>query len=641
MKRFVLALLLSGCVPQEKAAPPPVPLRLPTPGVPAAIATEGVPPVPPEVTRRLAQYQSARGASFEDWGPGGSMLISTRFAETAQLHLVPFAGGRREQITFSDEPVSSGVFIPGTNDLLYSQARGGNENWQIYRLDRRQGRSTLLTDGKSRNSMGPLSRKGDRLVFSSNRANGRDMDLYLLDLASGKCTLLLEAKGSFFSMADWDAQDRGLLLLKVVSVNDSRPYFLSTEVPGSQPVEMLKTDAKCSCSSPRFDVAGRLVMGCDQHSEFQQFTRDAGIGSPGVPGLAVVDKPWDVTEVEVHRNLIAYVKNEDGASKIYFDGEGLPLEIPIGVVSGIKFSPDGTQLGFTLSRPEAPADAYAWDIAGRRLVRWTYSEVGGLDPSGFVVPRRFSYPSFDGRPIPAYLYPARGQRKAPVLISIHGGPEAQYQPFFSPLIQYWVNELGLAVIAPNVRGSTGYGKTYTQLDNAEKREDSVRDIGALLDWIAKQPDLDASRIAVHGGSYGGYMVLASLVHFGDRIKAGVDIVGIANFITFLEKTSGYRVDLRRVEYGDERDPKMRAIFEQISPANHADMIRSALLVAHGRNDPRVPFSEAEQIVARVRANGRPVWTVYADNEGHGFARKENRDYFSAATTLFFQKHLLD
>ncbi|HLY73977.1 MAG TPA: S9 family peptidase [Planctomycetota bacterium] len=642
MKRLVFFLLLAGCAIEETpAAPPAAPARALVPGVPAAIATEGVPAVPPEVSRRLAQYQSARGATFEDWGPDGSILVSTRFAETSQLHLVPFAGGRREQLTFSDEPISSGLFVPGTGDLLYTQARGGNENWQIYRLDRRQGRSSLLTDGKSRNSPGPLSRRGDRLVYSSNRANGRDMDLYLLDLASGKSTLLLEAKGSFWSPADWDLQDRGLLLLKVVSVNDSRPYFLSTEIPHSPPVELLKDGARCSCSSPRFDSAGRLVMGCDLESEFHQFTRGTGRSGPGAAPFEVVNKPWDVTEIEVHQGRIAYVRNEDGASKIYFDGEDPPLDLPIGVVSGMKFSPDGAQLGFTLSRPEAPSDAYSWDLASRRLLRWTFSEVGGLDPSTFVVPKRISYPSFDGRPIPAYIYQPRGGRKAPVVISIHGGPEAQYQPAFSPLIQYWVNELGLAVVAPNVRGSTGYGKTYTQLDNAEKREDSVKDIGSLLDWIRKQPDLDDSRVAVHGGSYGGYMVLASLVHFGDRIKAGVDIVGISNFITFLEKTSGYRVDLRRVEYGDERDPRMREVFERISPANHADKIRSALLVAHGRNDPRVPFSEAVQIALSVRSNGRPVWTVYADNEGHGFARKENRDYLSAATALFFQRHLLE
>jgi dipeptidyl aminopeptidase/acylaminoacyl peptidase len=350
---------------------------------------------------------------------------------------------------------------------------------------------------------------------------------------------------------------------------------------------------------------------------------------------------WDVSDIEVHGDRIATVVNEDGASKLSVTNPDVHVKLPVGIVSGMRFSPDGGRLGFTLSRADAPGDAYTYEIAENKLVRWTFSETGGIDPATFVTPQRFAYKSFDGRDIPAYLYQPRNAKKAPVVISIHGGPESQFQPLFSPLTQYWVNELGIAVIAPNVRGSTGYGKTYTALDNAEKREDSVKDIGALLDWIAKQPELDASRVAVFGGSYGGYMVLASLVHFGDRIKAGVDVVGIANFITFLERTSGYRVDLRRVEYGDERDPKMREVFERISPANHADKIRSALLVAHGRNDPRVPFSEAEQIAAKVRAQGRPVWTVYADNEGHGFARKENRDYLSAAAAVFLKKHLLE
>jgi len=208
------------------------------------------------------------------------------------------------------------------------------------------------------------------------------------------------------------------------------------------------------------------------------------------------------------------------------------------------------------------------------------------------------------------------------------------------MIQYYIVELGLAVVAPNVRGSTGYGKTFVTLDNAEKREDSVRDIGALLDWIATRPELDASRVAVIGGSYGGYMVLASLVHFGERLRAGIDIVGIANFISFLERTAGYRQDLRRVEYGDERDPKMREVFEKISPANHAEKIKSALLVVHGKQDPRVPVGEATQIAAKVKAANRPVWTLIADNEGHGFAKKENSTYMNAVITLFLQEHLL-
>ena len=341
---------------------------------------------------------------------------------------------------------------------------------------------------------------------------------------------------------------------------------------------------------------------------------------------------------------MAFAVNEDGASKLYvMEGEKrLEVPLPLGILSNLDFSQDGQLLGFTLARPDAPADAYSIQLSSGELTRWTFSEVGGLDPDAFIAPQRIQFPSFDGLTIPAYYFRPRDaskDHKVPVLVSIHGGPESQYRPSFTSSSQFFVNELGIAVIHPNVRGSAGYGKTYLQLDNAAKREDSVKDIGALLDWIEKQPELDSKRVAVMGGSYGGYMVLASLVHFGDRIRAGVDIVGIANFLSFLEKTAAYRQDLRRAEYGDERDVQMRKVFEQISPANHADRIQSALFVAHGRNDPRVPFGEAVQIADRVRGNGRPVWTVYADNEGHGFSKKDNDDYVRAAMVLFLQQYL--
>jgi dipeptidyl aminopeptidase/acylaminoacyl peptidase len=311
------------------------------------------------------------------------------------------------------------------------------------------------------------------------------------------------------------------------------------------------------------------------------------------------------------------------------------------VISSLEFSPDGKTLGFSLSRPDAPPDAYAIHLETGEIARWTFSEVGGLNPESFVRPQRVAFKSFDGREIPAYVFKPRdaADNPAPVLIEIHGGPESQFRPVFNPLTQFYVNELGLAVIHPNVRGSAGYGKTYLTLDNHQKREDSVRDIGALLDWVEQQEDLDSSRVAVSGGSYGGYMVLASLSHYSERIRAGIDLVGIANFITFLERTAPYRQDLRRAEYGDERDPQMRAVFERINPAANAHRIRSALLVAHGVNDPRVPFYEAEQIAAKVREQGQPVWTVYADNEGHGFAKKPNSDYLRAAAVHFLQEQL--
>ncbi|MBW8884331.1 MAG: S9 family peptidase, partial [Planctomycetia bacterium] len=361
------------------------------------------------------------------------------------------------------------------------------------------------------------------------------------------------------------------------------------------------------------------------------------------------DIQWDANSIEIdkdHGNA-AFTVNADGASQLYLlerqessNWKRRELQVPIGIVTSLEFSPDGKHLGFTLARPNAPADAHSIELATGKLTRWTYSEVGGLNPASFVTAERIRFPSFDKREIPAWYFRPRSasrDKKVPVLINIHGGPESQAQPFFSGTIQFYLNEMGIAVILPNVRGSAGYGKTYLKLDNAEKREDSVKDIGGLLDWIAKQPELDASRVAVTGGSYGGYMVLASLTHFGDRIKAGVDYVGICNFNTFLANTSPYRVELRRAEYGDEREGKMKAVFDRISPANNVDKIISALLVAHGRNDPRVPFSEAEQIVAKVRSRGRTVWTVYADNEGHGFAKKDNADYLRTVEAWFLKK----
>jgi dipeptidyl aminopeptidase/acylaminoacyl peptidase len=299
-----------------------------------------------------------------------------------------------------------------------------------------------------------------------------------------------------------------------------------------------------------------------------------------------------------------------------------------------------------INSPRSPGDVYSIDL-GRRpaLTRWTHSEAGGLDTSRFADADLIRYPTFDEvegarRTIPAFVYRPQGEGPFPVVVQIHGGPEAQALPTFSAIRQFWIDELGVAVIAPNVRGSAGYGRTFLDLDNGMLREDSVKDIGALLDWIATQPDLDATRVAVYGGSYGGYMVLASMIHFAERLRAGVDVVGISNFVTFLENTQDYRRDARRVEYGDERDPEMRAFLERISPTARAAEIRAPLLIAQGQNDPRVPASESEQMVATIREHGGTVWYFLALDEGHGFARKRNRDQFEAATALFLEKHLL-
>ncbi|HEX5446943.1 MAG TPA: alpha/beta fold hydrolase [Pirellulales bacterium] len=614
---------------------------------PPAIATEDVPDVPAELVERLLQYQNMRAAQFLGWSPdGGGMLVQTRFGNSAQLHRVYEPGGRREQITFFDEP-AGGRFIPEARDgaLLATMSQGGNENQQVYLLDRVAYQMKLLTDGTSRNLLGPLRHDGQQMVVLSNRRNGRDTDLYLADpRRAASASLLMQTNGQFWTAADWSFDGKRLLLSRYVSINESYPALFEIDRRERRPLP-LPGDGTAAVGDMAFTPDGRQAyVTTDGRGEFLELGRlDLQTLRYDWP---TGDLRWDVRDVEVDRKSgrVALTVNADGASLLYlFDGEQVkPLEVPLAVVSDLEFSPDGKQLGLTLARPDAPPDAYSIRLSDGELVRWTYSETGGLDPAKFVRPKQIQVPSFDGRQVPAYYFrPAKASKEHPaaVLISIHGGPESQFRPVFSSVTQFEVNELGLAVIAPNVRGSAGYGKTYLKLDNGPRREDSVRDIGAVLDWVAQQPELDSRRVAVIGGSYGGFMVLSSLVHFPDRIQAGIDIVGVANFVTFLEHTSPYRQDLRRAEYGDERDPEMRAFFERINPTASPDKIRSALLVAHGKNDPRVPFSEAQQIADRVRAAGRPVWTLYADNEGHGFAKKDNRDYLTAVEMMFLQKHL--
>ncbi|MCY2968645.1 MAG: prolyl oligopeptidase family serine peptidase [Planctomycetota bacterium] len=638
---LTLVLVMPWGAVAQTVPPATDPLR------PPAVAVEQVPMVPARVAERLRQYQAVRSASFLGWAPDGNgILIGTRFGDTSQLHRVYKPEGRREQITFFHEPVTGG-FIPEARDgsLLLSMSAGGSENDQVYLFDRATGQAVPHTDGKSRNLLGPVRTDGSQLIVHSNRRNGRDTDLYIADTRRpGSMSLLLEVENEHWTAVDWSRDGGSLLMLRYVSINESYPALFDVAARKLHPIA-LPGDSPSACGPMKFAPDGKSVyIATDARGEFRELARiDLATMKPA---WLTADIPWDVASIDVdpHSGRVACTTNEDGASALYLwdNDQRRRIELPLGTIAGVEFSPDGKHLGFTLGQPNAPADAFSFHVADKTLTRWTFSEVGGLNAESFVTARRIQFPSFDKRQIPAYYFRPRtasADHKVPVLINIHGGPESQYRPAFSGSDQFYCNELGIAVIHPNVRGSAGYGKTYLKLDNADLREDSVRDIGALLDWIAQQPELDASRVAVSGGSYGGYMVLASLTNFGDRIRAGIDIVGIASFRSFLKNTSPYRQDLRRAEYGDERDPKMQEYFARIDPLANTARIRSALLVAHGKNDPRVPFSEAEQIATKVREQGRAVWTVYADNEGHGFAKKPNRDYLNAVIAMFLKSAL--
>jgi len=620
------------------------------------VVLEDVPEIPAEIGEALTRYQNVRSASVADWSADGEAIyIRTRFGEVSQLHRVDQPQGMRRQLTWFDEPVGQVARRPGSDQMAFTMDEGGSEFAQFFRFDPASATHRMISDGESRNGGLQWSDDGRYLAFQSTRRNGRSNDVWLMDFESGgesipAARMVLESPdGSWWGPVDFAPDNSKLLIVQYISANDSRVHVLDLE---SGELERIAGGGETmSRNLPTgFSADGESVfLATDAGSEFAQLARlDL---SSGETTVLTADIPWSVAGVQLNhaRDAGVFVTNEGGISRVYrFDpatGDYSRIEsVPVGVVGGGSFSPDDSRVAMVVNNARSPSDVYVFDWESGERTRWTASEVGGLDPDDFVMPELIDYPTFDevdGEPrrIPAFVYKPEGEGPHPVIISIHGGPEGQARPTFSSTYQLWIDRVGAAVVVPNVRGSSGYGKSYLQLDNGFKREDSVRDIGALLDWIAEQPDLDENRVAVYGGSYGGYMVLASAVHYSDRLKAAVDVVGISNFVTFLENTQDYRRDLRRVEYGDERDPEMRAHLEAISPLNNVEEIDVPMFVIQGENDPRVPVTEAAQIVSALREQGSPVWYMNALNEGHGYRKKENRDLYAEAVVLFLETYL--
>jgi dipeptidyl aminopeptidase/acylaminoacyl peptidase len=665
MNRIVLLASLILTPLCAFAADPPAKPPL-TPG--DNLVIDGIPPIPGELPEQVGRYTESRAATVQDWHPARTeMLITTRFGDTNQLHHVTQPGGARTQLTFFPDRVDGGSFEPSKGDyFIFTKGAGGNEFNQNYRYDFATGEITLLTDGKSRNSGPNWSNRGDRIVYTSTRRNGADTDIYVESPTDPKSDRkLAEVKGGGWEPVDWSPDDKQVLVLEGISINESYIWIFDAQTGEKREVTPRPPEGaeKVAYSAALFAKDGKgIFVTTDRESEFQRLAY-IDLGS-GKHTYLIPDTKFDVDSWDLSHDgkQIAYALNENGVSTLHMiDVVAGPGTVTVGakkeptfnpplpavIISGLHFHRDPRQslLAFNVAGARSPSDVYTWSTAGGKntTARWTASETGGIPAARFVEPELVKWKTFDGKEITGFLYkpdPAKFPGKRPVIINIHGGPEGQYRPGFLGRNNYFINELGCAILFPNVRGSQGYGKSFLKLDNGLKREDSYKDISALLEWIPSRSELDAARVMVTGGSYGGFMTLAVASNYADRIRCALDVVGISNLATFLKNTESYRRDLRRVEYGDERDPKVAEFMERTAPLNNAQKITKPLFVVQGANDPRVPKTEAEQIVATLKKQNTPVWFLMAKDEGHGFAKKKNADFQFYSTVQFIREFLL-
>ncbi|MEM9053985.1 MAG: alpha/beta fold hydrolase, partial [Pseudomonadota bacterium] len=526
------------------------------------LVMEGIPAIPTGVKERLRQYQNVRGHGFQDWTDDG-LLISTRFGEVSQVHKITQPLGARRQVTFYNEPVGGANADPAGDRFVFTKDTGGDEFYQAYLYNMQTGAVDAFTEPGTRNGAFAWADDGSKGAWYQATDGDPDYDILVGNPADPASTkVLYEGEGAVFPI-DWSPGGDKLLIQRYISITKSRLFVIDAN---SGEATEINPDDDVAYNGALLLSDGTLLSSTDKGSDFKNLIRINPETGEETNYTAAIN--WDVAgyDISPDESTVVFTLNEGGlgtiklldlASGVVRDGPTLP----VGLVGGVTFHPDGEQIGFTFSGATSPADVWSANINSGALTRWTRAEVGGMDTSGFATPDLFTYPNYDGMDIPAFVYRPRGDGPHPVIISIHGGPEGQSRPSFSSTYQYWVNELGAAVVVPNVRGSSGYGKTYVSLDNGLNRKKSVEDIGALIDWIETQPDLDKDRIVVFGGSYGGYMVLASMIDYADRVAGGINIVGISDFKTFLKNTKGYRRDLRRVEYGDERDPEISAFFD--------------------------------------------------------------------------------
>jgi dipeptidyl aminopeptidase/acylaminoacyl peptidase len=638
--RVALLLVLPASVFAQEATFP----------VPDRVMVDGVPPIPMSIVDGVSPYGQFRQARLLGWHPTERrILISTAFGNVSQIHEVRSPGGARTQLTFFRDGVTGGAsYEPGGRYFVFRKdTSGGKEAMQLFRYDIDSGRITMLTDGRSRHGVPAWSGRRGLVAYSSTRRNGKDRDLWVMNpLDAGSERMIAEFEGTWDAL-DWSADDREVLALQLVRAGSTETRLWRIDVDSGRRTLVTPQAAQPErWMTGQFSADGRSVYALsDRDSEVTRVWKGdlaSGAWKPLTDeGVAV-----EAFSAAPEGHLIAVVADRGATSELQLvdgaTGKRRQISsIPPGVISNVAWHGSGDALAVEFAGARTFRDVYSIDVRSGRLERWTASEMGGASHDALPDAEIVEWKSFDGRMIPGILYrPAKrftGPR--PVMINVHGGPEARERPRGLGRSNYFRNELGMAIIYPNIRGSIGYGKTYEHLDDGRNREDAVKDIGALLDWIATRPELDKNRVMITGVSYGGYITLAAAIAYGDRIRCAFEGFGLSDFVQFLDGTDPSRQH-RLAEYGDPADPEMRAFLKSISPLTHAAKLKIPLFIAQGARDTRVPLAQAEAMVKAVRANGTPVWYVVYD-AGHEEFTQATNDFNQYAWVLFVQKYLLN
>ncbi|MCI0659693.1 MAG: alpha/beta fold hydrolase [Acidobacteria bacterium] len=609
----------------------------------------GVPRIPKSLAQQIKRYTGAYGLPLAGWDDVKREIWLKGLSTATWLTRIENPGSTpRMWIYMQEGGVYDIYFQPQSKYFLFNKDTNGNEAFQMYLYDLATRKSGLISDGKSRNTEPVWSNSGEQVIYSCSPPEGTAINLCLINPFDPKSNrLLVKSTGNYLKAYDWSPDDRYAVFCEFTSNIDSKFWLLDVEKGEKRLLSPRQGEGEYY-SYPKFGKDGKGVyVITDRSSEFRRLAYVEL--HTGKLSYLTTDIKWDVDGFQISPDgkTLAFITNEDGVSHIYIldtqtKQKRAIASIPIGVISDLKWHNNSVDLAFNFKSTRTPNDVYSLDIKTEKLERWAQSVSGGVELEKFSAPDLIRWKSFDGRMISGFLYrpPSTFNGKRPVVIDIHGGPEKQHRPGYGNDDNFYINEFGVAKIYPNVRGSSGYGKSFLNLDNGMKREDAVKDIGALLDWIKTQPDLDAERVMVQGSSYGGYVALSAAISFSDRIRGVVSDSGISNLMTTIENTEEWRRSIQRSEFGDERDPKIRTFLEKTAPLNNIQRIKCPLLIIQGKNDPRVPVSEAEAIVQAARKTGIPVWYLLAKDEGHGFVQPKNWEFRSYTIASFIKEYLL-